>query len=72
MVATTFLLSFILLGILAYQQFFIPEASLWPWIPYVLFEFFLFLRARRLKRRVAELVGAAAARCGFTRIKKAV
>ncbi len=72
MVATTFLLSFILLGILSYQQFFIPEASLWPWIPYVLFEFFLFLRARRLKRRVAELVGAAAARCGFTRIKKAV
>ena len=72
MVATTFLLSFILLGILAYQQFFIPEASLWPWIPYALFEFFLFLRARRLKRRVAELVGAAAARCGFTRIKKAV
>jgi len=72
MVATTFLLSFILLGILAYQQFFIPEASLWPWIPYVLFELFLFLRARRLKRRVAELVGAAAARCGFTRITKAV
>ena len=72
MVATTFLLSFILLGILSYQQFFIPEASLWPWIPYALFEFFLFLRARRLKRRVAELVGAAAARCGFTRIKKAV
>jgi len=72
MVATTFLLSFILLGILAYQQFFIPEASLWPWIPYVLFELFLFLRARRLKRRVADLVGAAAARCGFTRITKAV
>ncbi len=72
MVATTFLLSFILLGILSYQQFFIPEASLWPWIPYVLFELFLFLRARRLKRRVAELVGAAAARCGFTRITKAV
>ena len=72
MVATTFLLSFILLGILSYQQFFIPEASLWPWIPYVLFELFLFLRARRLKRRVAELVGAAAARCGFTRITKTV
>ena len=72
MVATTFLLSFILLGILSYQQFFIPEASVWPWVPYVLFELFLFLRARRLKRRVADLVGAAAARCGFTRIKKAV
>ena len=72
MVATTFLLSFILLGILSYQQFFIPEASLWPWSPYVLFELFLFLRARRLTRRVAELVGAAAARCGFTRITKAV
>jgi len=72
MVATTFLLSFILLGILSYQQFFIPEASVWPWVPYVLFELFLFFRARRLKRRVAELVGAAAARCGFTRIKKAV
>ena len=72
MVATTFLLSFILLGILAYQQFFIPESSWWPWIPYVLFEFYLFQRAHRLKRRVAELVGAAAARCGFTRITKAV
>ena len=72
MVATTFLLSFILLGILAYQQFFIPESSWWPWIPYALFEFYLFRRAHRLKRRVAELVGAAAARCGFTRITKAV
>ena len=72
MVATTFLLSFILLGILAYQQVFIPEASWWPWVPYVAFELYLYRRVRRLKRRVAELVGAAAGRCGFTRITKAV
>jgi len=70
MVATTFLINLILLSILLYRQFLVPGSDLWLWIPYVVFVLFLFRRVWRLKRRVADLVGAAAARCGFTRIRK--
>lgn len=70
MVATTFLINLILLSILAYRQFLVPGSDLWLWIPYVVFVLFLFRRVWRLKRRVADLVGAAATRCGFTRIRK--
>ena len=65
MVATTFLVNLVLLCILAYRQFFVPGSDLWLWIPYLI----LASRARRLKKRVAELVGAAAQRCAFTRVK---
>ncbi len=70
MVATTFLINLILLSILAYRQFLVPGSDLWLWIPYLVFVLFLFRRVWRLKRRVADLVGAAAARCGFARIRK--
>ena len=70
MVATTLLLNAIVLCILAYQQIFISGAAWWPWIPYALFVLVLVRRARRLKRRVADLVEAAANRCGLSRITK--
>jgi len=71
MVATTFLLNLIILGILLYRQSLDPGGDLWLWAPYLVGVGILWGRARRLKRRVAELVGAASQRCGFTRISKA-
>ncbi len=71
MVATTFLINLVLLGILLYRQFLVSGSDWWLWIPYVIFVFILFRRIWRLKRRVTDLVGAAASRCGLTRIKKA-
>lgn len=68
MVATTCLANLILLGILAYRQFINPGSDWWLWIPYGIFVVVLFRRLWRLKRRVADLVGAAAARCGLTRM----
>ncbi len=64
-VATTVLVNMVLLMALCYQQFFIGGASVWLWVPYGLFLVFLARRARRLKRRVSALVGAAAVRCGL-------
>ncbi len=69
MVATTFLVNLVLLGILSYRQFVIPDSDLWLWIPFLVWVGILAWRARRLKKRVAELVGAAAQRCSFTRVK---
>jgi hypothetical protein len=39
------------------------------WLAWLIWVGILVLRARRLKRRVADLVGAAAQRCKFTRVK---
>ncbi len=72
MVPTTFLVNLILLGILAYQQFFTENSGPWlsvAWAAWLVWVGILGLRARRLKRRVADLVAAAAQRCGFTRVK---
>jgi hypothetical protein len=63
-------MNFILLAILAYQQLLIPNAHWWPWVLYSIFLLVLVRRARRLQRRVADLVENAASRCGFTRITK--
>ena len=68
MVATTYLFNLIVLVILLYRQAFDPGGDLWIWIPYLLVVAILAHRARRLKRRVAELVEATAQRCGFVRI----
>jgi hypothetical protein len=70
MVAPTILMNFILLAILAYQQLLIPNSHWWPWVPYAIFVLILVRRARRLQRRVTDLVENAALRCGFTRITK--
>jgi len=70
MVATTILINFILLSILAYRLSFAQGNDLWFWIPaYVIFLTALLNRLYRLKTRVAELVEATADRCGFKRVK---
>ena len=68
MVATTFLINLVLLAILGYRQLYVPGSDLWLWIPYVIGVGILASRGYRLKRRVAELVDAAAQRCGFVRV----
>lgn len=68
-VGTTVLVNLVLLAILLYRQFYVPGSDLILWIPYAIFASVLVLRAYRLKKRVAELVGAAAEHCGFTRVK---
>ena len=70
MVATTFLINVVLLGILLYRQFLVQGSELFLWVPYAIFVIVLLRRIWRLKRRVADLVGAAATRCGLTRMKK--
>ena len=68
MVASTFLANVIGLCLLAYQHFFTDYSALWVLIPYLNFVGYLWNHARRLKRRVAELVEVAARRSGLTRI----
>jgi O-antigen biosynthesis protein len=68
MVATTLLVNFILLAILAYHRFFTENPSLWLPILYAFFVAILFSRAWRLKRRIAELVEAAAQRIDLHRV----
>jgi O-antigen biosynthesis protein len=68
MVGTTLLLNLAILAPLLYRQIFEPGGDLWLWVPYAAALAALFHRARRLKSRVADLVGAAAQRCGFTRV----
>ena len=67
-VATTLLLNAILLGIIAYRQFTGDSWDFLLQIPYAIFVIVLLTRARRLRRRVAALVEAAANRCGLTRV----
>jgi glycosyltransferase involved in cell wall biosynthesis len=65
MVATTFLLNGLLLGILLYRQIFVTNSDLWLQIPYLLFVGILVYRAVRLRRKVANLVVRAVASCGL-------
>ncbi len=68
MVATTFLINLVLLAVFVYRQFFVPGNDLWLWIPYLIGVGILAARGYRLKKRVAQLVDAAAQRCGFVRV----
>lgn len=68
MVVTTFLANFIALSALLYRQAFTSNNDLWWWAAYLIFASILFSRAWRLKRRVADLVIAAANRCGLQRV----
>ena len=71
MVPTTILVNLALLGVIACRQLGdMSHWDFWPQVPYLIFVFVLFRQARRLKRRVAELVGAAAQRCKLKRIAK--
>ncbi len=64
-VATTVIINLIVLTLLIYHQLNTANAQLWAFLPYLLFLLFLGLRARKLRRRVAELVDVAAHRAGL-------
>lgn len=67
-VVTLLLVNLIILPILLWRQFFVSVDDLWLWVPYVFLLVWLTLRARRLRKRVAQLVEAAARRCGLDRM----
>jgi hypothetical protein len=69
MVVTTFLANVLALCVLIYRETFTAHSALWLLIPYGVFLFVLYLRARRLKSRTADLVMAAASRCDLTRMR---
>jgi hypothetical protein len=69
-VATTVLINFIILAILGYREFFVEGSDVWLWIPYLIWVGILTIRGYGLKKRVAELVDAAAQRCGFVRVRR--
>ena len=70
MVATTILVNLLVLSYLTYQ--FVTGAAGTPWYlaSYAGLLFLFLILAYRLKRRVAELVEAAAQRIGLKRVKK--
>ncbi len=68
MVVTTFLANFIALSALLYRQAFTDHKDHLWWGIYLLFASVLWYRAWRLRRRVADLVTAAANRCGLQRV----
>lgn len=69
-VTTTIVANLIGLALLIYRQLNTTGLDLWLLVPYAIFLVFLVLRARRLKRRVAELIDVAADRAGLRRIAR--
>jgi GT2 family glycosyltransferase len=67
-VATTYLINALILVALLYRLVFTHNADLFWWASYVLLLGSFALRARRLKRRVAELVVHAAQSCNLMRV----
>jgi glycosyltransferase involved in cell wall biosynthesis len=67
-VPTTVIINLFLLSILIYRQLYHTNADLWLLIPYLCFVLFLVVRARRLKKRVAELLDVAAFRSNLQRV----
>jgi len=67
-VATTYLINALILAILLYRFAFTPNTDLFWWGLYILLLGSFALRARRLKRRVADLVIHAAERCNLMRV----
>jgi len=70
-VATTVLINLIVLTLLIYHQLITGRTDWAVLVPYAAFLAFVGWRARRLKRRVAELVDLAAYRVGLQRIGRA-
>ena len=68
MVVTTFLANVVFLSAILYRHTVAHDRHYWLIGLYAIFLFVLFLRARRLKRRTADLVMAAAGRCGLSRV----
>jgi glycosyltransferase involved in cell wall biosynthesis len=69
-VPTTVIFNLVAATLLIYRQLNAPHIDYWFIIPYSLFLIFLATRARALKKRVAELIDAAAHRAGLQRISK--
>ena len=67
-VATTVLINLFILLVLGYRSVFLDRRDLYAWIIYGLFALWIAFRARRLKRRFADLVIAAASKSGLTRV----
>jgi hypothetical protein len=69
-VTTTIIINLLFLALIIYRGLSGGGPDLILVIPYALFLLFLITRARRLKRRVAEIVDAAAFRLGLQRITR--
>jgi O-antigen biosynthesis protein len=67
-VATTYLMNALILAVLFYRAAFTHDPYYWLWVLYVVLLFSFGLRARRLKRRVADLVIHAAQGCELMRV----
>ncbi|MEI9893568.1 MAG: hypothetical protein WDN28_06635 [Chthoniobacter sp.] len=67
-VATTYLINALILAVLLYRAAFAQHSDYWLWGLYVLLLGSFGLRARRLKRRVADLVIHAAQSCELMRV----
>ncbi len=70
MAATTFWVNAVAIGLLLYREFVDTSNDLWLQIPYLIFVAYLMNHARLLKRRVAQLVEAAAKRIHLTRLSE--
>ena len=68
LVITTFLANAVALSVLLWRQAFTANNDYWLLGAYVVFLLILISRARRLKRRVADLVIAAGNQCGLQRV----
>ena len=66
----TVIVNVLLLGILAYQQLLSDGLAWWSITGYALFLGFLWLRSRRLTRRVADLLTVGARRAGLEHLKR--
>ena len=69
-VTTTIIINLLILAMIIYRDLNSGGVDLRVLIPYVIFLLFLGTRARRLKRRVAEIVDVAAYRLGLQRIPR--
>ena len=68
MVVTTFLANVVIVSAFIYRRAFAARTDLWLLALYAIFLLVLWYRAHRLKARVAELVIAAANKCGLSRV----
>src|SRR6476660_5093305 len=69
-VTTTIIVNLLFLAMIVYRELNSGDIDLRILIPYAIFVLFLATRARRLKRRVAEILDVAAHRLGMQRIAK--
>jgi len=68
-VVTTVLLNALILSVLGYRKIFLEKDDLYAWVVFLIFVFWLAMRAWRLRRRVADLVIAAASQGTLQRVR---